>query len=63
MSLEHIDAERVLDLISGHIDGDWNDGIEAYVGASNDGETLYVEIDDGEGTKKNFTLTIEQVGS
>lgn len=59
MSLEHIDAERILDLISGTIDGGWNDGIEAFVGASNDGETLYVEVDDGEGTTKKFTLTIE----
>lgn len=59
MSLEHIDAESILDLISGTIDGGWNDGIEAFVGASNDGETLYVEVDDGEGTTKKFTLTIE----
>jgi hypothetical protein len=59
MSLEHIDAERVLDLISNTIDGGWNDGIEAFVGASNDGETIYVEVDDGEGNKKKFTLTIE----
>lgn len=59
MSLEHIDAESVLDLISGTIDGGWNDGIDAFVGASNDGETLYVEVDDGEGTTKKFTLTIE----
>lgn len=61
MSLEHIDAERVLDLISAHIDGGWNDGIEAYIGASNDGDTLYVEVDDGEGNKKKFELTIEAV--
>lgn len=61
MSLEHIDAERVLDLISGHIDGDWNDGIEAYVSAGNDGDTLFVEVDDGEGNKKKFELTIEAV--
>jgi hypothetical protein len=59
MSLEHIDAERILDLISNTIDGGWNDGIEAFVGASNDGETIYVEVDDGEGNKKKFTLTIE----
>ena len=59
MSLEHIDAERVLDLISNTIDGGWNDGIGAFVGASNDGETIYVEVDDGEGNKKKFTLTIE----
>lgn len=61
MSLEHIDAERVLDLISGHIDGGWNDGIEAYVGAGNDGDTLFVTVDDGEGNKKKFELTIEAV--
>ena len=59
MSLEHIDAERILELISNTIDGGWNDGIEAFVGASNDGETIYVEVDDGEGNKKKFTLTIE----
>lgn len=61
MSLEKIDAERILDLISGTIDGGWNDGIEAYVGASNDGEFLHVEVEDGEGATKSFHLTIEQV--
>lgn len=59
MSLEHIDAERVLDLISNTIDGGWNDGIEAFVGASNDGETIFVEVKDDDGNKKTFTLTIE----
>lgn len=59
MSLEHIDAECILDLISGTIDGGWNDGIEAYVGASNDGEIMTIELDDGEGNKKSFTLTVE----
>lgn len=59
--LDHIDAESILDLISGTIDGGWNDGIEAYVGASNDGEFLNVEVEDGEGNKKRFYLTIEQV--
>ncbi|QBP30913.1 hypothetical protein KNU49_gp146 [Streptomyces phage EGole] len=61
MSLEHIDAERILDLISGTIDGGWNDGIEAFVGASNDGEFLNVEVEDDDGTKKRFTLTIEEL--
>ncbi|AST15352.1 hypothetical protein SEA_SAMISTI12_132 [Streptomyces phage Samisti12] len=61
MSLEHIDAERILDLISGTIDGGWNDGIEAFVGASNDGEFLKVEVEDDDGTKKRFTLTIEEL--
>ncbi|ASR77824.1 hypothetical protein SEA_TRIBUTE_130 [Streptomyces phage Tribute] len=61
MSLEHIDAERILDLISGTIDGGWNDGIEAFVGASNDGEFLSVEVEDDDGTKKRFTLTIEEL--
>lgn len=60
MSLSHIDAERILDLISGTIDGGWNDGVDAFVGASNDGEFLEVEVDDGEGNKKKFTLTIEE---
>ncbi|QNN98370.1 hypothetical protein SEA_LILMARTIN_130 [Streptomyces phage LilMartin] len=59
MSLEHIDAESILDLISGTIDGGWNDGIEAYVGASNDGDILTVEVEDGEGGKKTFSLSIE----
>jgi hypothetical protein len=59
MSLEHIDAERILDLISNTIDGGWNDGIEAFVGASNDGETMTVEVEDDDGNKKKFTLTIE----
>ena len=60
MSLDHIDAERILDILAGHVDGDWNDGIEAYVGASNDGEFLFIEVDDGEGHKKKFTLSIEE---
>ncbi|QGH76426.1 hypothetical protein SEA_DAUBENSKI_130 [Streptomyces phage Daubenski] len=60
MSLDHIDAERVLDLISGTIDGGWNDGIEAFVGASNDGETLTVEVEDDDGNTKKFFLSIEQ---
>ncbi|QJD50872.1 hypothetical protein KNV00_gp147 [Streptomyces phage Bmoc] len=60
MSLEHIDAEGVLDLISGTIDGGWNDGINAFVGASNDGEFLNVEVEDEHGNKKTFTLTIEE---
>ena len=51
MSLSHIDAERILDLISGTIDGGWNDGVDAFV---------EVEVDDGEGNKKKFTLTIEE---
>lgn len=59
MSLGHIDAERILDLISGTIDGGWNDGIEAFVSASNDGDTLSVEVEDDDGNKKSFTLTIE----
>ncbi|AIW02623.1 hypothetical protein SEA_EVY_128 [Streptomyces phage Evy] len=59
MSLEHIDAERILDLISGTIDGGWNDGIEAFVSATNDGETLTVEVEDDDGTKKVFSLSIE----
>ena len=59
MSLEHIDAERILDLISNTIDGGWNDGVDAFIGASNDGETMTVEVEDGEGKKKIFTLTIE----
>lgn len=59
MSLEHIDAERILDLISNTIDGGWNDGVDAFIGASNDGETMTVEVEDGEGKKKVFTLTIE----
>lgn len=61
MSVEHVDAEALLDLISGTIDGGWNDGIEAYIGASNDGDTLFVTVDDGEGNKKKFELTIEAV--
>lgn len=60
MSLGHIDAERILDLLAGHVDGDWNDGIEAFIGASSDGEFLHINVDDGEGNQKNFTLTIEQ---
>jgi hypothetical protein len=59
MSLEHIDAERILDLISNTIDGGWNDGIEAFVGASNDGETMIVEVEDDDGNTKKFTLSIE----
>jgi hypothetical protein len=60
MSLGHIDAERILDLISGTIDGGWNDGIEAFIGASNDGETLIVEVEDDDGNKKKFSLSIER---
>jgi hypothetical protein len=62
MSVEHIDAESILDLISGYLDGDWNDGIEAYVSASNDGEILTIEVEN-EGSKKTFNLTIEQVNN
>jgi|SwirhirootsSR3_FD_contig_31_15874166_length_1419_multi_3_in_0_out_0_2 hypothetical protein len=60
MSLEHIDAERILDLIAGTLDGDYNDGIEAFVGASSDGEFLHISVDDGEGNQKSFTFTVEQ---
>ena len=60
MSLDHIDAERILDLISNTIDGGWNDGIEAFVGASNDGELLIVEVSDDDGNAKKFSLSIEQ---
>lgn len=56
-----IDAEDVLDLISGTLDGGWNDGVECYVSASNDGENLFIEIEDDEGNKKNFQLSIESV--
>jgi hypothetical protein len=54
-----IDAEDILDLISGTLDGGWNDGIEYYVSASNDGETLSIEIEDDEGNTKKFQLSIE----
>lgn len=59
MSISKIDSESILDLISGHLDGDWNDGIECYVNASNDGETLFIEVEDGEGNSKKFNLMIE----
>lgn len=60
MSVKDIDSERILDLISGTIDGGWNDGIEAFVGASNDGEFLHVEVEDDDGNKKKFYLSIEE---
>jgi hypothetical protein len=59
--MEHIDAESILDLIAGHVDGGWNDVIKAYANASNDGEILYIEVEDGQKNKKRFELTIEQV--
>jgi hypothetical protein len=60
MSLNNINEETILDLISGTLDGGWNDGIEAYVGADNDGEFLTVEVSDNDGNKKTFYLSIEQ---
>lgn len=59
MSVSKIDSENILDLISGHLDGDWNDGIECFVSAGNDGEILYIEVEDGNGEKKKFRLSIE----
>jgi hypothetical protein len=59
MSLENIDEGRILDLISGTLDGGWNDGLEAFVGASNDGEFIHIEIQDEEGRVKKFYLSIE----
>jgi hypothetical protein len=54
-----IDVERILDLISGTLDGGWNDGIECYVSASNNGETLFIKVEDDEGNTKKFQLSIE----
>lgn len=59
MSLEHIDDRVILDLISGTLDGGWNDGVNAYVGASNDGEFIHIEVQDEDGQVKRFYLTIE----
>lgn len=60
MSLNNINEETILDLISGTLDGGWNDGIEAYVGAENDGEFLTLEVSDDAGDKKTFYLSIER---
>lgn len=59
MSLNHIHEETILDLISGTLDGGWNDGISAYVGAENDGEFIHIEVQDDDGNKKTFYLSIE----
>jgi hypothetical protein len=59
MSLERIDHQVILDLISGTLDGGWNDGINAYVGAENDGEFIHIEVQSEDGQVKKFYLTIE----
>lgn len=59
MSLSHIHEEAILDLISGILDGGWNDGVEAYVSASNDGEFIHIEVQSEAGEKKTFYLSIE----
>lgn len=55
----NIDESRILDLISNTLDGGWNDGLEAYVSASNDGEYIHIEVQDDEGKVKRFYLSIE----
>ncbi|WXW92621.1 hypothetical protein SEA_ENYGMA_140 [Streptomyces phage Enygma] len=59
MSISKVDAERILDVLSSHVDGDWNDGLECYVSASHDGEVLTVTIEDENGDTKRFYLTVE----
>ncbi|AXH67305.1 hypothetical protein SEA_WOFFORD_134 [Streptomyces phage Wofford] len=59
MPVDKVDAERILDVLTSHVDGDWNDGLECYVSASHDGETLKVTVTDDDEKKKVFYLTVE----
>lgn len=57
--LENIDSEKILDVLTSHIDGDWNDGLGCYVEAESDGEYLIIKLIDDEGNSKRFSLTVE----
>lgn len=59
MSLEDIDSEKILDVLTSHVDGDWNDGLGCYIEAESDGEFLVIKVLDGNGNSKRFSLTIE----
>jgi hypothetical protein len=59
MSLERIDEESILDLISGTLDGGWNDALNAYISASSDGEFIHIEVQNDSGQVKKFYLSIE----
>lgn len=58
----NVNSEALAYHIGAVLDGDWDDGIEAFVAASANGNVLNIELsDDGGALIQKFKVTVEQV--
>lgn len=59
----NLDSERLASHIAAILDGDWDDGLEAYVNASTPGGNgLHVRLEDEAGSQLgSFRIIVEQI--